>query len=228
MKKNGVAANAHIYRAVLEGMRQASSNGGISKDAKVVQKVKDIFEDMEAQWREVPFDALQGEDDDVKDVDRDAVESGTAKSYRLSKASAAREMMEDPSTFVAACSHYLAFLCDINDYDEVTKLINRVEDIACPSTLTKNAEGDLPIVFSAPTLPYILSSRYLFQRMVSTTDLLAGENEVILSCWRHTMETLQNPAALHQLRDIKWQGDVAEISRVVHVGLANLVKVCAT
>ena len=222
MKKNGVATTAHIYRAVFEGVRQSSSDGEISKDAKVVQKVKGIFDDMETQWRAIPTDLLRGED-----VELDVVESGTAKSYRLSKASAAKDMMLDPSTFVAACSHYLAFLCDMEDYDEVMKLINRVEDIACPPPLPKSAEGDLPIVISAPTLPYILSSRYLFQRMTTTTDLVPGENEVILACWRHTMNTLQYPASLNKLRDVKWQGDVTEVSRVVHVGLANLVKVRA-
>lgn len=214
MKKNGVAPSALTCRSLFEGFSRTPNILDPQENIKMIKQLHSLFDDLEVSWRQ----AISGSEgkafrrrDEEMEVDKESLDTSTARQYALSKQSMEREMLDNPYIFEASCERYLTFLLSIKALEEAQALIARAKELAYPFGASKWAKNR-----PASKLPYILSSRYLVELLIYEAKVSTETPTSILKAYENVVDGL-----LQQGVDIMKHGYGQEIGKEQHQFLQN-------
>lgn len=241
MKKNGVAPSALTYRTIFEGFSRSPNILDREKNSKLIKQIKDLFEELEAIWRRVILGYKSNKDfvdDDYEAArseanlggssgsrssdrsDEEKYSTSTARSYASSQRDMERDILKHPHYFDMACERYLTFLFSIKAYDEATALVARAKELASSTPSPKWAR-DRP----SSKLPYLLSSRYLFELLKVDSDAPSGLDASILAAYETVIKSLLSESLdfLEDAENPKMQHN--KLDKILYTAMSTLDKV---
>lgn len=228
MKKNGVAPDIFVYRALIEG--SAVHFPSPSEGTEVLQQVDKCFQAMVEDW-ELATGGIEDVAQESGRTDDRVDREGTARSYAATKQAALQSFLDTPNLFATSCSHYLRFLIRRRAIDEAASFVRRGKDLGA------TIQGKRLI----PQLPFLLSSRFLREVTQGEFPLSKELKSSLVTMFKVVTDTLINRELRAKVAErlewlpTEWQDEAAarereryDVDVALSYGMRALARVSST